>query len=412
MTFWLAWLVFWPAWLVFWLAVAWLAWSFVGFPLVLALRALLAPAPRPERVDASGGDAVWPHVSYVIVVHNERAVIEQKLENTARLHYPRHKLQVIVASDGSNDGTDELVRQWPGELPVRLLSLGRVGKNRALNEAVAVAGGEILAFSDADSMLEPDALERLVAPFADSAVGGVGGDYRYGQLAGEGEGERTYWSVDRIWKRLESRGGSMTSATGQIYAVRADTFQPVPDGVTDDFFVSTGALARGLRLHFAEDAVARGPVTDTADAEFRRKVRLMTRGLGSVMARKALLDPRRTGFYALQLATHKLLRRLCGLPVLALLCATPFLYAAHPFYRLALLAQLGLHALALLAWRLRAHPLGQSKLLALPLFFDLVNVAGVLALVGHLRGKRHLGWVPHRAEPESRAAAATAKETT
>lgn len=407
----------WLAWCVFWLAVAWLAWSFVGFPLVLALRALLAPAPRPELVDAAGGDGAWPFVSYVIVVHNERAVIEQKLENTARLRYPRHKLQVIVASDGSNDGTDELVRQWPGELPVRLLSLGRVGKNRALNEAVAVAEGQILAFSDADSMLEQGALERLVAPFADSSVGGVGGDYRYGQRAGEGGGERTYWSIDRIWKRLESRGGSMTSATGQIYAVRAETFRPVPDGVTDDFFVSTGAQASGLRLHFAEDAVARGPVTDTADAEFRRKVRLMTRGLGSVMARKALLDPRRTGFYALQLATHKLLRRLCGLPVLALLCATPWLFAVHPFYRLALAAQLGLHALAWVAWRMRAHPLGRSKLLAVPLFFDMVNVAGVLALLGHLRGERHLGWVPHRAEPEPRAAvaaqtSATAKETT
>jgi len=401
----------WLAFFVFWLSVAWLAWSFVGFPLVLALRALLVPAPRPELVDAGGGDAVWPHVSYVIVVHNESAVMEEKLENTARLVYPRHKLQVIVASDGSNDGTDELVRSWPGELPVRLLSLGRVGKNRALNEAVAVATGEILAFSDADSMLEPEALQRLVAPFADSAVGGVGGDYHYGQRAGEGGGERAYWSMDRIWKRLESLSGSMTSATGQIYAVRAENFKPVPDGVTDDFFVSTGAQARRQRLYFAEDAVARGPVTDTADAEFRRKVRLMTRGLFSVMARKRLLDPRRTGFYALQLATHKLLRRLCGLPVLALLCATPWLYAVHPLYALALVAQLGVHALASVAWLVRAHPVGRSKLLALPLFFDLVNVAGLLALLGYLTGQRHLGWVPHRAEAQPRSAArAAAKE--
>jgi hypothetical protein len=390
------------AFVLFWGSLAWLAWSFVGFPLVLAVWAVVAPAPKPARIDGEGadGDAAWPRVSYVIVVHNERAVILDKLENTARLRYPREKLEVIVASDGSDDGTDELVRSWAGDVPIRLISLERVGKNKALNEAVALASGEILAFSDADSMLEPGALEQLVAPFADPSVGGVGGDYHYGALADEGRGERTYWNIDRLWKRLESRVGSMTSATGQIYAVRAEGFSPVPDGVTDDFFVSTGAQARGLRLWFAEEAVASGPVTDTVDAEFKRKVRLMTRGLGSVMARKALLDPRRSGFYGVQLATHKLLRRLCGVPVAVLLWATPWLWTWHPFYQLALIAQLGVHGLAALAWWGREGPLGRSKLLSLPLFFDMVNVAGVLALVGHLRGERHLGWVPHRAAPK------------
>jgi GT2 family glycosyltransferase len=386
--------------IAFWGAAALLAWSFVGFPLVLAARAALAAAPSPRRFAEAGDgdDDEWPRVSYVIVVHNERAVILDKLENTAQLRYPRAKLEVIVASDGSDDGTDELVKQWSGSVPIRLLSLPRLGKNGALNAAVAEASGDVLAFSDADSMLEAGALERLVAPFADPSVDGVGGDYHYGAAADEGRGERTYWSIDRIWKRLESRSGSMTSATGQIYAIRAEVFEPVPDGVTDDFFVSTGAVARGGRLFFAEDAVARGPVADTADAEFSRKVRLMTRGIGSVMARRALLDPRRTGFYAVQLLTHKLLRRLCGLPVLVALLATPWLFDVHGFYRLALGAQVVVHVAAAVGWLARDRALGRSRVLSIPLFFDLVNVAGVLALTGHLRGQRHLGWVPYRSE--------------
>ena len=388
---------------VFWACVAVLAWSFVGFSVLLALRAWLAPAPQPVLADptATDDESQWPFVSYVIVVYNERAVIVDKLENTARLRYPGHRFEVIVASDGSDDGTDDLVRNWDGPIPIRLVSLPRVGKNKALNEAVAVASGEILAFSDADSMLEVDALERLVAPFADQRIGGVGGDYHYGAAADEGRGERAYWNFDRVWKRLESQVGSMTSATGQIYAVRASGFETVPDGVTDDFYVSTGAIASGRRLLFSEDAVARGPVTDTADAEFKRKVRLMTRGLGSVMARRALLDPRRTGFYGLQLGTHKILRRLTGVPVLLMFLASPWLWSVHGFYQLALVGQVALHAAAALAWVMRDRPLGRSKLLSLPLFFDMVNVAGVLALIGHLRGERHLGWVPHRAEPQA-----------
>lgn len=376
---------------LFWASAALIAWTYAGFPLVLVLRRRV-PAPRRDPA------AEWPPVSYLIIVHNERAVIDAKLANVEALDYPRDRLQVIVASDGSDDGTNERVAGHAGATAIELLTLERVGKNAALNAAVAAAHGEILVFSDADSMLEPGALRALVAPFQDPGVGAVGGDYHYEEKGGPGgASERRYWSIDRLWKTLESRSGSMTSATGQIHAIRRALFSPVPDGVTDDFHVSTGAIAASRRLVFEPAAVAVGPVAETTELEFRRKVRLMTRGFASVWARRALLDPRKTGFYALQLATHKLARRLIGLPLIGLAISAPCLAGGHPFYAVAAAGQFALYGLAGAGWLLRGSRAGRSPLLALPLFFVMVNYAGLRAAWDFLRGRRHLGWVPHRA---------------
>jgi cellulose synthase/poly-beta-1,6-N-acetylglucosamine synthase-like glycosyltransferase len=383
---------------VFWLSAALLVWIYLGFPLVLALRATLRP--RPQATPSPSADALLPRVSYVIAVHNERAVIDAKLANIEETDYPANRLEVILVSDGSNDGTQERAMAHAGPTEIELLDLARVGKNAALDAGVSAASGEILFFSDADSMLEPQALRCIVDRFADPAIGGVAGDYHYDRGPAEGEGERAYWNVDRIWKTLESRGGSVTSATGQIYAIRRNLYQPVPDGVTDDFFVSTGAIAAGLRLVFEPRAIARGPVAESMDAEFRRKVRLMGRGFSSVWQRRALLDPRRTGFYALQLLSHKVLRRLAGVPIAGLFVATPVLVGVHPIYWLALIGQLGFHGLAALGWLGRNRARGPSRLLTLPLFFDMANFAGLVALVDVLLGRQRRGWVPERRSAE------------
>jgi glycosyltransferase involved in cell wall biosynthesis len=380
---------------LFWVSVALVFYTTLGWPLALALRALF-PAPVPR---ASGGDL--PRVSYLIVAYNERAEIDAKLANTDALDYPDDRLEVIFASDGSDDGTDarvaELWRTAPDGARRTLLSLPRLGKNAALNAAARAASGEILVFSDADSHLAPDAIRRLVAPLCDPSIGAAGGDFRY--AGSGGEGERAYWSFDRLWKRLACRAGSMTSATGQLYAIRAELFEPVPDGVTDDFFVSTGAVAAGKRLWFAEDAVATGPVVRSARVEFRRKVRVTARGLASVWARRALLDPRRHGFYAVQLFTHKVLRRALGLPVAVAFLSAIALAPADPYYAGAAVAQLLIHGAALGGWCLRDR--GVSRALALPLYLDLALAAGVLALVDVARGRRHCVWVPERPQATS-----------
>lgn len=374
---------------VFWGSIGLILYTYIGFPVIMALRGLL----RPKSVQ---GGADTPSVTMIIAAHNEEAVIVKKLDNTFALDYPRSQIEVIVASDGSDDMTNLLVADYDAP-EVRLLALPRQGKNRTLNEAVAAARGDILVFSDADSMLAPDALRHLVAPFADAEVGGVGGDFHYADEHDEGTGERTYWSLDRSLKQLQSRAGSMTSATGQIYALRRKLFTALPVGVTDDFFISIQAPANHQRLVFEPRAVATGSVATSSGAEFRRKVRVMTAGLRGVWLMRRLLNPLNYGFFAVQLLTHKVLRRLMVVPIALLALSAPFLWQRGWLYKLATIGQAGLHGAATLGWLLRDTKPGRSKLLSLPFFFDMVNVAALAAVANLVRGERHDIWVPQRA---------------
>jgi cellulose synthase/poly-beta-1,6-N-acetylglucosamine synthase-like glycosyltransferase len=383
--------------IVFWGAIGLAAWTYVLFPACLWLRARLRPRPF-HAADAT------PRVSLVICAYNEAAGIGARLENALALDYPPDRLEVIVASDGSTDGTDAIVRGFAPR-GVRLLGLPRQGKIPALNAAAAAATGEVLVFSDANSIYEPGALRALLRPFADPEVGGVAGDQRYlrpGRRADGADGERAYWDLDRQLKRWQSAAGSVTSATGAIHAVRAGLFRPVPPGVTDDFWISTNVVAQGRRLVFAGDAAAWEPATPSSGHEFRRKVRVMTRGLRGVLLMRELLDPFRHGFYSVQLFSHKVLRRLAVLPLAAILLATPWLWSSGPFYRAAALAQAAFYAAAALGALLPEGMLRAvwlrvpAKLLALPAFFCMVNAAAGLAALNVLRGHRIDAWEPQR----------------
>jgi cellulose synthase/poly-beta-1,6-N-acetylglucosamine synthase-like glycosyltransferase len=337
-------------------------------------------------------------VTIVLAAHNEAAGIGAKLENVLSLDYPSEQLEVIVASDGCDDGTDEIVRRFE-DSRVRLLSLPRCGKAAALNAAADPARGEILVFSDANSMYAPDALRALVRPFADPAVGGVAGDQRYLGDSGTGAiaaGEQRYWNLDRVLKDAESRAGNVISATGAIYAVRRSLFRQVVPGVTDDFYTSTGVIAQRFRLVFAPDAVAFEPVARTAELEFGRKVRVMTRGLRGVVLRRELLNPRRHGFYAVQLFTHKLLRRTMVFPLGALAVTSPLLWRRGRLYRAATLAQVVLYGLGGAGILLADKPLGRRKAFMLPAFFCFVNAAALRATWNVVRGRQIDRWEPQR----------------
>jgi glycosyltransferase involved in cell wall biosynthesis len=378
---------------LFWSAIGAFAYTYVVFPLVLLLRAALFPRPH-----AAGG--IMPTVTIVIAAHNEAANIRAKLVNLLSLDYPDDRLEILIASDGSDDGTDEIVRSFQ-ERGVRLLTLPRVGKAAALNAGVAAAAGEILVFSDANSIYAPDSLHALVRPFADATVGGVAGDQRYVDADDADavvSGERSYWDLERRLKTAESLSGNVISATGAIYAIRRSLVQPIPGGVTDDFFTSTGVIAQGRRLVFAPSAVAYEPVSKTAEIELGRKVRVMTRGLRAVLARRELLDPRRHGFYSLQLFTHKVLRRTMVFPLLGLAVTSPLLWRRGAFYRAATVAQVAVYGLGAAGTLLAGRPVARRKALALPAFFTLVNLASLRAVSNVVRGRSIERWEPRRPE--------------
>jgi hypothetical protein len=379
----------------FWGSVGLLAWVHLVFPGLVLMRARLRPRPVAEA-------PITPSLSIIVAAHDEAAHIGPRIANLLAQDYPADCIEVLVASDGSTDATNAIVADVAAaDGRVQLLALGRVGKIAALDAAVARAGGEILVFTDANTELAPGALAAIVRPFADPAVGGVAGDQRY-RHDGDGAGERAYWSLDRVLKVAESRAGSTISATGALYAIRRELYQPPPPGVTDDFAISTGVVAAGRRLVFSEAAVAIEPVAPGGRREYRRKVRIITQGLEGVRLRRGLLDPRRTGFYAVQLATHKVLRRLGVVPLLGIAASTPFLLSRGPLYVLALLGQLAVYGLGAAGLIFRGR-LARIPLLSLPAFFCLVQAAALHALVNVIRGRRIERWQTERDAGEEQA---------
>lgn len=386
---------------LFWLAGAVVGWTYAGFPALVVLRARLRPRPH-HRAD------ITPSVSVIIAAHDEADEIGSRVDNLLALDYPTDRLEVVIASDGSTDGTPTMAARR-GDPRVRVLDLPRVGKATALNRAVAASTGSILVFSDANTTFARDAVRVLVRSFADEEVGGVAGNQVYrsddfhvdtaldaASATAAGVGERSYWDMDRLLKLAESRGGNVISATGAIYALRRELFRPVPDGVTDDFVTSTQVVRQGRRLVFEPDAVAVEPVAGAGRREYGRKVRIMTRGLRGVAVASELLDPRRSGFYAVQLLTHKVLRRLMVVPLLVVAAVTPSLWNDGPIYRLAAVGQTAVYGLGIAGLALHDRPAGRHPWFALPAFFCLVNIASFHALLNLLTGRRIDRWQPAR----------------
>ena len=378
--------------ILFWLSVALLFYTYIGFVLILALRSVLFSTPYYRDPEYT------PEVSMIIAAYNEASSIRDKLENILSLNYPSDKFEAIIASDGSDDGTNEIVAEYEGDL-IKLLELPRQGKADALNEAVKQASGEVLVFSDANSIYAEDAIRNLVSPFADSDVGGVAGDQRYlsaKENSADNTGERSYWSLDRKLKEWESSAGNAISATGAIYAIRKSLFQEVPTGVTDDFTTSTRVIMQGYRLVFVNDAIAYEPVAKSQGREFQRKVRVMTRGLQSVIVNRKLLNPFEYGFYAIQLFSHKVLRRLMYIPFVILFVVNFFLWDVGIFYQLTMLGQLFFYGTALAGWLLARKNIKIPKILALPMYMCMVYTAALLASWNIIRGHRIGRWATVR----------------
>jgi cellulose synthase/poly-beta-1,6-N-acetylglucosamine synthase-like glycosyltransferase len=378
----------------FWVSIILILYCYIGFPFLLAIRGLFFPKPMKLQPTYS------PQVSVIIAAYNEVDNIIKKLNSVLASNYNLSQLEIIVASDGSTDGTNDLVASFK-ESGVRLLDLPRQGKNSVINQAVATASGEILIFTDADSILLPDSVRNLVAPFADPEIGGVGGDYRHASKNVKQEGERAYWNYDRRLKQLQSAGGSVSGASGALFAIRRSLFKPVPDGVTDDFYIVMQVISSHYRLVFEPTAIALGPVASSAQAEFNRKVRIITRGFRGVWLLRHLLNPFLYGSFAFQLFTHKLLRRLITIPLILLAISAPFLWKLGLFYRIATIVQLAFHLTAFLGLVLRNTQLGQSKVISLPFHFDMIYYASLIGLINALRGKQYAKWGPERSAGSS-----------
>ena len=381
--------------LAFWLSLLFLVYIYLGFPLLVMLRARLLR--KSYRANPH-----TPSVSVLIAAHNEQACIQERVENLLAQDYPSALLEILVASDGSEDRTCEVVAEM-AYLNVQVLKLPRIGKAAALNAAANVARGEVLVFTDANTHFRTDALRQLVQPLVDEQVGAVAGHQIYTsnhEFSAASDGEQMYWNYDRWLKAAQSAAGNVTSATGAIYAIRRALYQPVPPFVMDDFVISTGVVEQGFRLVFSPNAVALEPVAANAQAEYERKVRVAHQGLAAVLFRRRLLNPLRYGWYSWQLLSHKVLRRLAIVPLLVLMVANAMLLEAGNLFQIAFAIQAVFYFLAAVPLVSKSNALAQSRVFTLPYFFCLANVAAGVAAWRLLRGQRLGQWEPERHQPQ------------
>ena len=379
-----------PLELLFWICLVLGLYPFAGYPLCVAL--LKALRPRPLR-----GGPFTPTVTVVISAHNEASHIAATVRNKLAQDYPAALLDVMVVSDASSDGTDEVMQRLAAQEPrvSFLRQEPRSGKTAALNGLLERAHGEIVVFSDANSMYRADAVRHLVAAFADPGVGYASGRMLYVDPSGSlvGDGCTSYMRYENTLRGYESAVGSVVGADGGIDAVRRSLYRPMRADQLPDFVLPLDIVQQGFRAIYVPEAVLEEETLNTEAAEFRMRVRVALRAYWALLDKRALLNPLRFPLFSWQLASHKLLRYLSFAPLALATMLNWLLLPGGWIYSALLAAQCGGVLLAFLA------AYGPARLRALPLarysyYFLLLNVASALAFVRFMRGDKQVLWQP------------------
>jgi len=343
--------------IIFWVCAGLIVWTQVGYALALAaVAALFARAPGSHSAAPAGP---LPLLSLIVAAHDEQSVIAAKVENAIALDYPRELFELIVACDGCTDATAARAREAGADV---VLELPRGGKIRAQDAAVENARGEIVAFSDANALWQPDAARALVSAFEDPRVGYACGQVRFVQAAAGVDApnqEGLYWRYELAVRDLESRLGSITAGNGAIYATRRNSYIVVDPIMGHDLSLPFNMVKRGLRATYVPEARASEKMVPSLTGEFARKRRMMSH-TWPILLRGGMLSPR--GYppgYAVMIFSHRLLRYCTpALHALALAANVALLaLGASPLYEITLILQLALLLAALLAGLLPARPL-------------------------------------------------------
>lgn len=375
---------------IFWLSLAAIGYAYAGYPLLLIVLSKL----RPKPVRSSH----WtPSVTVIIAAYNEERDLAAKLENTLALDYPPSQLEIIVTSDCSSDRTDEIARSFASR-GVRLhRQEERLGKTAAQNAAVTKARGEIIVFSDATTHYRPDVLRLMMPAFADKSVGCVTGRviYQDDKDSNVGSGTQSYWNYEFFLKKHESNVCSLIGVCGCMYAVRASAYIPLYNEACSDFIIATTMVEQGLRAVYVPEAVCTEEPNRQAKKELAARVRIISQTFSDLWRNRNVLNPLKSGFYAVQLWSHKLMRYLVPVFLIVIFLSSGVLATRSAFYAAVFVMQVAFYLAALVSWILERAGV-TFGLLALPQYFVITNLASLIAFVKFLTGERYTRWEPSR----------------
>jgi biofilm PGA synthesis N-glycosyltransferase PgaC len=386
--------------ILFWILIAIVLYTYIGYGILLWV--MMKFRKQSGAVAGYENDDDLPTVAHIIAAYNEEDFIGKKIANALAIDYPRHLSRIIIVADGSSDRTTELVSRY-GEVEL-LFEPTRKGKVAAMNRAVELTKDvDILIFSDANTLLNKESFRYIIDHYRDPRVGGVSGEKKVisdGQVPGQGEG--LYWKYESVLKKLDSDYYSVVGAAGELFSVRRELFEKVPENIVlDDFYISLNICRRGLMVRYEPRAYAMETPSFSLKDEKKRKVRISAGAFQSMVIMKDLLDITRYGKLAFQYVSHRVLRwAVCpfALPLVLLLNIIIVMGQGGVFYAVLLAAQVLFYTFALLGWLFSDSPKGRFKIFYVPYYFVFMNVSVWGGLLRYLNGAQSAMWEKARRE--------------
>lgn len=375
---------------IFYLSGVAIFYVYLGYPFMAAiLGTILNKKVKKE--------AITPQVTVLIAAYNEREVIEATIRNKLEQDYPEERLEIIVVSDGSTDGTDDIVRAITDPRVRLLRQEPRNGKTSALNLAIPYASGELIVFSDANSLYASDAIKQLVSNFADPEVGYVTGKMIYAEADGTtiGEGCSAYMKYENALRSIETRLGAIVGVDGGIDVVRRNLYRPMNADQLPDFVLPLNVVAKGYRVVYEPAAVLRETTLKEASDEYRMRVRVSLRAFWALFDMRRRLGLRANPLFTWQLWSHKVLRYMCFLFMITLFLSNIMLLGKSVWYWIFMLAQTAGYVCAI------GEPFFAKKgyhhaVFRFSRYFLLINLAAAHACVRFLAGQKQVLWTPRK----------------
>jgi len=370
---------------------------YIGYPLVLKLLSLITPKKVP-LVD----EDFLPEVSLLISCYNEADVVDEKIQNSLAIDYPKDKITIVIISDGSDDGTDEIAHSYSSQGVKLIRQEGRLGKTSAINLAMEQVTSDIVVFSDANAMYKPEAIKKLVRNFADENVGYVVGAALYtdGKTSSAAASENIYWKYELALKTMESNLHSVVGGDGAIYAIRKSLYITLDAKDINDFVNPLQIIEQGYRGIFEPNAICLEETAGDFSKEAKRKQRIVNRSFRGLMKVKAVLNPFKYGFFSFEVISHKLLRWL--MPVFIGLFAVGSIYLGYQqldFFKTTSILGIIFLWLAQVGY-LKAEQTKISKVFFIPYYFLMVNYYSLMGVITAIAGNIQVTWSTPRTDTE------------
>ena len=365
--------------ILFWICLFIVFYTYIGYGLVLYVLVKVKEMFHKQKAFTLPTDEELPEVTLLVAAYNEEEVVDEKMRNSLALDYPKGKLKWLWVTDGSNDGTNEKLKAYP-ETEI-VYQPERQGKTAALNRAIERVKTPIVVFTDANTMINREAIREMVRTFMDEKVGCVAGEKRIAvkekdNAASGGEG--IYWKYESALKRLDGKLYSAMGAAGELFAIRTELFEKMEkDTLLDDFILSLRIVQRGYKIAYCSTAYAMESGSADMKEEEKRKVRIAAGGLQSIWRLRALLNPFRYGTVSFQYVSHRVLRwsvtpiALFALIPLNVVLAT--LDTGHSLYKIILLLQILFYGMGLWGYYLSTRQI-KNKILYIPYYFLFMNI--------------------------------------